>query len=95
MKRINVLNGKDMMGGTNKPREFWVEFGGDPSNDKEVYKRYSARVPFEPTDFSDEVIHCVEYSAYEKAQYEIENLKNQIDHLEYKLICVYGKIPND
>lgn len=41
-------------------REFWIEFGGDPSDDEEVYKRYSARVPFKPTDFSDEVVHCVE-----------------------------------
>lgn len=81
MKRMNVLNGKDMMEGINKPREFWVEFGGDPSDDKEIYKRYSARVPFEPTDFSDEVIHCVEYLAYEKAQAEIENLKKQIEKL--------------
>jgi len=48
----------------NKPREFWIEFGGNPSDDKEVYKRYSARVPFKPTAFSDEVIHTIEYSAY-------------------------------
>ena len=48
-----------------KPREFWIEFGGDPSNDQEVYKRYSSTRPFEPGTFSDEVIHVVEKSAYD------------------------------
>lgn len=55
-----------------KPREFWIEFGGDPSDDKEVYKRYCAAVPFKGVDFSDEVVHCVEYSAYEKLESEFE-----------------------
>lgn len=43
-----------------KPRDIWIEFGGDPSDDKEVYKRYSATIPFK-TLFPDcEVIHCRE-----------------------------------
>ena len=61
-----------------KNREFWIEFGGDPSNDKEVYKRYSSTSPFKPTDFSDEVIHTIEYSEYEKIIEENKKLKDQL-----------------
>lgn len=44
----------------NKPREFWIELGGDPSNDKEVYKRYCATAPFKPSSYSEEVVCTVE-----------------------------------
>lgn len=43
-----------------KPRDIYIEFGGDPSDDKELYKRYSSTSPFEPSSHSDEVIHCRE-----------------------------------
>jgi hypothetical protein len=64
----------------NKPREFWVEFGGDPSDDKEVYKRYCAAEPFKPSRFSDEVIHVIEKSAYDdqvKQADELEKLRRE------------------
>ena len=49
-------------------REFWIEFGGDPSDDKECYKRYCSTAKFEPSSFSDEVIHCIEYQAHAELQ---------------------------
>lgn len=61
-----------------KLREFWIEFGGDPSDDKEVYKRYSAAVPFKPCGFSDEVIHCRE-------------VKPEVDAAIEKLVSVCEK----
>lgn len=59
-------------------RQIWIEFGGDPSNDKEVYKRYSATVPFEPSSYAEEVVHTIEFKAYEELQKENENLKRII-----------------
>lgn len=69
-KRVECLKAAEIK----KPREYWIEFGGDPSNDKEVYKRYSATVPFKPCSLSDEVIHVIEKSAYDKLK-ESENKK--------------------
>lgn len=48
-----------------KPREVWVEFGGDPSNDKEIYKRYCGAQKFEPGSYAEEVVHFIEFSAWE------------------------------
>lgn len=56
------------------PREFWIEFFGDPSDDKEVYKRYSAAVPFKPVGNDAEVFHLIEYSEYERLQFELAEL---------------------
>lgn len=51
-----------------KPREFYVELGGDPSNDKEMYKRYCASIPFETSPGLDvEVVRFIEFGAYEDA----------------------------
>lgn len=50
-----------------KPREVYVEFFGDPSDDKEHYKRYCGTEPFKPVGHDAEVIHYIEYSAFEKA----------------------------
>lgn len=48
------------------PQEVWIEFGGDPSDDKEIYKRYCAKVAFF-TKFPDsEVLHTIEKWAYDK-----------------------------
>ena len=67
-------------------RNLFVEFSGDPSNDKELYKRYCSSEKFEPLSLSDEVIHFVEIAALEAAQKEIEQLKSifsvQLDILE-------------
>lgn len=43
-----------------KLRDIWIAFGGDPSDDKEVYKRYSATKPFKPACPGEEVIRCRE-----------------------------------
>lgn len=43
-----------------KLREIWIAFGGDPSDDKEVYKRYSSTRPFKPVGLDEEVIPTIE-----------------------------------
>lgn len=48
-----------------KPREWWIEFNGDPRDDKENYKRYVGAEKFDPTGFNSECIHVVEYAAFE------------------------------
>lgn len=55
-------------------REWWIEFGGDPSDDKELYKRYCGGQPFEPTSYAEEVIHVVPASRLESANAEIARL---------------------
>lgn len=37
----------------------FVEFGGDPSDDKECYKRYTSTEPFTPVGFNVEVLECI------------------------------------
>ncbi len=69
---------------TKPAREFWIEFGGDPSDDKEVYKRYCAATPFKPAGFSEEVIHTIEFSAY-------QDLKQKYD----ELLSYLPKIPTE
>lgn len=40
-------------------KRVFVEFGGDPSDDKECYKRYTATSPFKPCLFNAEVLECI------------------------------------
>lgn len=62
----------------NKPREWWIEFGGDPSDDVELYKRYVSGTAFDTV--SSNVIQVIEKSAYDNitTKYDklIQNLKN-------------------
>lgn len=90
----------------NKPREFWIEFGGDPSDDEEVYKRYSSTKPFKPTSYAEEVIHCIEKSAYDALKTELEQASrlrdtpggkriwaaiNEIERLQARIKKLEGK----
>lgn len=50
-------------------REFWIEFGGDPSDDKEIYKRYCSAAPFDPNGLGEEVIRVREVSPALDAAY--------------------------
>ena len=65
-----------------KPRELWVEFGGDPSDDKENYKRYCGAEKFSPVSPAEEVIHFIEKSAYDKA---IKALKERHDITDHEI----------
>ena len=62
----------------------FVEFGGDPSDDKECYKRYTSTEPFEGILPSDEVVHFIEYKAYEKLRSLADNLLESLDKYEYQ-----------
>lgn len=42
------------------PREFWIELHADPSDNQELYKRYSAAKPFDALFVDSEVIHMRE-----------------------------------
>lgn len=74
-------------------RNLFVEFSGDPSNDKELYKRYCSSENFEPLSLSDEVIHYVEIAALEAAQkemqQEIDDLKKSYNELKKQLSVDY------
>lgn len=48
-----------------KPREFWIEFEGDPYRDHQFVKRYVYGQEFEPNHLSSEVIHVREVMPYE------------------------------
>lgn len=54
------------LNGFHPVREVYVEFGGDPSNDRENYKRYCGTEPFKPVGFDAEVVRFIEYTEYEK-----------------------------
>lgn len=85
---------------TKEPRLVWIEFSGDPSDDKEVYKRYSATKPFKPCGLDAEVVALVEASALTEALFTIsilraacveltgesEGLKAEVDRLKAELI---------
>ncbi len=63
---------------TKPPREVYVEFFGDPSDDRECYKRYSARTPFKPVGLDAEVIHYIEKAVYDEALAKIELLEKEL-----------------
>jgi len=80
-----------------KLREIWIAFGGDPSDDKEVYKRYSATKPFAPVGPGEEVIRCLE-SRYvrmrplkELVRGKIINITHMSDDGEYMRFKVVGQ----
>ena len=53
-------------------KELYVEFGGDPSNDKELYKRYCSSEKFTPLDpHGMEVIHFIDFKTH-------QNLKDEL-----------------
>jgi hypothetical protein len=68
-----------------KAREVYVEFGGNPSDDKEIYKRYTATRPFKPGDMNCEVIHYVEYSALQTANAKLERAKSALKECIHQL----------
>lgn len=43
-----------------EPRTWWIEFTGDPRNDKENYKRYVSGEKFDPIGLSDEIVEVQE-----------------------------------
>ncbi len=43
-----------------KPRDFYIEFSGDPNNDEEINRRYVSNKKFHPIGLNEEVIHCRE-----------------------------------
>jgi hypothetical protein len=65
-----------------KAREWWIEFQGDPRDDKENYKRYVSGVEFKPISPSDEVIRVVEYSAYEALTARIAELEALLENMD-------------
>lgn len=65
-----------------KPREFYIEFGGDPSKDGECYKRYSSTKPFESYLPDCEVIHCVEKRAYDSLAAKLDKAINALNKVQ-------------
>lgn len=59
-------------------KECYVEFFGDPSDDKECYKRYSSTEPFPPCGNDAEVIRFVNYKAYEQAVNALREMREHI-----------------
>lgn len=53
-------------------RDIWIAFGADPSDDKEVYKRYSSTTPFKPASPDEEVIHFREVLSNEITRDEFD-----------------------
>ena len=81
---------------TNKLRDIWIAFGGDPSDDKEVYKRYSATIPMLPTCPGEEVIRTKEFrrvrmkSLKELVRKRIINITHMSDDGEFMRFKVVG-----
>lgn len=72
------------------PREFWIEFCGDPSDDKECYKRYSSTEPFHPVGLDAEVFHLVEHSAFEKQSVALKIAVEALEKLEAGYSGMFG-----
>ena len=53
-------------------REWWIEFLGDPFNDKENYKRYVGADKFDPVGPNAEVIHVIEARAFYEVSEKLE-----------------------
>lgn len=74
-----------------KPQEFFIEFGGDPSDDKELYKRYSTRAkPFEPAFPNAEVFCLVESHYFVSEQAKVGHLAMALQRFIKKCPCEIG-----
>lgn len=61
---------------------FYIEFGGDPSDDKEIYKRYSSRnTKMNPIGNDAEIIELVEKKYLDAANEKIKILESRIDRM--------------
>lgn len=50
-----------------KRKEWWIAFGGDPSNDKETYKRYVGQWPHDGERIpGEDIIHVIEIEPSER-----------------------------
>jgi hypothetical protein len=59
-------------------KRVFVEFFGDPSDDKECYKRYTSTEPFAPLGFDAEVIEFVNVKEHRAQAKEIFRLERVI-----------------
>ena len=79
-------------------REWWIEFLGDPFNDKENYKRYVGADKFDPVGPNAEVIHVIEARAFYEVseKLEIANAKilRLVEAAEYALIVLEKDRPS-
>lgn len=70
----------------NELDKIYVEFGGDPSDDKEVYKRYSSRnEKFNPLFLDAEVIECIRSIEHEKLTDAVIQLCDEVERLRASL----------
>ena len=63
----------------------FVEFGGDPSDDKECYKRYTSTTAFAPVGHDVEVLECIPVETV-KAKVAEAFRKNAVWHPNYEQI---------
>lgn len=63
-----------------KPRVWFIEFSGDPIDDKEIGNRCVSAEMFPPLCPSSEVIAVVERSAYDNLEEENRRLKKAIEY---------------
>lgn len=63
---------------SDKPRDWWIEFSGDPKKDSDRELRYVSGKKPEGLDPSDEAIHVVEKSAYDALAAENERLREAL-----------------
>ena len=61
-----------------KPREWWIEFSGDPSFDNDRLRRFVSGKNMGIMDLGETTIHVIEKSAYDKLLVEIERLTKVI-----------------
>ena len=55
-------------------KDVYVEFFGDPSDDKECYKRYSSTQPFQPCGNDAEVIHFVNVKEADRLRLSLKSM---------------------
>lgn len=64
-----------------KWREWWIEFEGDPRNDKDNYKRYVSGTRFEPINLSDEIVEVIEKTAYTELKAQADLLAEALSKI--------------
>ncbi|HAB99721.1 MAG TPA: hypothetical protein DCE71_07870 [Parachlamydiales bacterium] len=76
-----------------KPREFWIEIWKEQPADSDliIQRPVSAR-NFNKSCLGDEIIHVIEYSAYESLKKENEQLKAKLEKAKEALLKLSNEV---
>ncbi len=64
-----------------KISDAYIEFGGDPSDDSECYKRYCSTEYFDPVGLDAEVIHFISAELFDEQRIQLSRARMALNRI--------------